>query len=309
MIHKPVLWREVIRSLQLESGMKVIDGTVGAGGHAAEILAKIIPDGRLLAIDRDESIVELAKKKLVEYGDNIVWRVGSLANLKTLAGESGFGQVDAILFDLGLSSWQLDDRQRGFSYLYPEAKLDMRMGAGNLTASDVLNTYDLDELARILKNHADIKRARFLAKRIISSRRAKPFRQVEDLVALVKNWSAGGVDSRRLLARVWQAIRMEVNQELIEIESGIKAAIELLVPGGVLAVICFHSVEDRMVKNLFRQYSQKCICPKEFPQCVCQQKSELKIITKKPIVPSVSELAENIRSHSAKLRVVVKNKE
>lgn len=309
MIHVPVLLNEAVELLHLSNGMKVVDCTLGAGGHAEAILSKISPNGRLLAIDRDQKIADKARQRLKKY-DNLIIHVGSFSDLLSIAKDNCWEGADAVLFDLGVSSFQLDDDKRGFSYMHDDASLDMRMADDlDVKASDVLNNYSEADLARLFREYGDIKKARTLTKRIISLRRAKPFLVVKDLKDAISGMRIGPNDSRNFMARVWQALRMEVNDEVGQLRQGLQAAFQLLSVGGRLAVISFHSVEDRMVKDFFREKSRLCICPKELPKCVCRGKREMQVLTKKPIVPSKKEISLNIRSKSAKLRVASKQQE
>ncbi len=304
-LHVPVLPEEVIANLSLSVGDVVADLTVGAGGHSEMILNKIGKTGRLLAIDRDSGMVEKVKKKFVDY-ENVDVVCERFSKLGEIADDYGYSMFDAILLDLGVSSWQIDDNNRGFSYL-SESKLDMRMGAGEKSAAEVLNSYPQEDLENIFKDFGDISRARTLAKKVASFRRAKSFIYVSDLKNLVEGFSSFREKKRNILGRVWQALRIEVNDEYNELKKVLRVAVERLNKGGKLAVISFHSGEDRIVKSFFRDMARCCICPKEFPQCRCGHRQILKVITKRPITPGKKELVNNIRSHSAKMRVVSKN--
>jgi len=308
--HKTVLLREAIEALNLKEGDVVVDATLGGGGHSLEILKKISPTGKLLSIDRDEDAIKRFRQRIVgkDFAQNIILVKDNFSNLAEILRDKNIEKVKGILADFGLSSDQLNDKERGFSF-YSKGVLDMRMDKNQkLTAKQVVNEYSEKKLADIFRKFGDEAYARNIAKKIVEEREKNEIASVEGLVEIIK--TAVSEKSRRkkihFATKVFQAIRMEVNSELLSIERFLKQAIKSLQKGGRLAVISFHSGEDRLVKNFFREKERGCDCPPEFPICQCGKKSEIKIITKKPIVPSKSEIADNIRSRSAKMRVVEK---
>ncbi len=302
-IHVSVLANEAIESMNIKPGSVVADLTFGAGGHSRKIIQTIGGDGRLLAVDRDQSIIDQVQTEFDKK--NVVLVCDRFSNLKNIAKNHDFIFFDAILLDLGISSWQLDNNDRGFSYS-SKASLDLRMGEGGLTAAKILNEYSEEKLAQIFWSYADIERSRQLAKRIVQARIIKNFEYTTDLKDLLDGWLNWAEKKRNYYGRVWQALRMEVNDELGEIEQGLSQAVDLLKDDGRLVVISFHSKEDRLVKKFMSDCAKGCVCPKEFPECICGHRSTLKVLTKKPIIPTKKELEYNIRSHSAKMRVGVK---
>lgn len=302
--HLPVLKSEVIDWMQLEKGMIVADLTLGAGGHALEILSRIGRDGRLVGVDKDQSIIDLLPRKLTK-SQNVEIVCGSFADFDKISQKLGIDKYDRILLDLGVSSWQLDNNNRGFSY-QNEALLDMRMNSKGHTAAWVLNNYDELDLEKMWRDYGDIRRAKSLVKKVASFRRAKSFKYVSDLKNLVEEFAHYKEKKRNILGRVWQALRIEVNGEYTELRKVLPKAIARLKKGGRLLIISFHSGEDRIVKDFFRDLGIGCICPKEFPLCRCGHKKVIKILTRKPMKPSELEIKNNIRSHSARLRVAQK---
>jgi 16S rRNA (cytosine1402-N4)-methyltransferase len=304
MIHKPVLLGEAIESLNLKKGSVVVDGTLGAGGHAIEILKKILPDGKLIVIDRDEKAIEnfkeiISKKELIGVSDNY-------ANLENILRGRGIKTVDAILIDLGFNSDQIENAQRGFSF-QKDGPLDMRYSSQTqkITAADVINNYPEEKLVGIFRNFGEERFARNIARAIISSRKEKRISRTLELVEIIsasipQRYRNGKIHPA---TKVFQALRIEVNQELENLKTFLDQSIKMLASGGRLAVISFHSLEDRIVKNFFRLHSKDCVCPPKFPKCVCGHIKSLKIITKKPIGASDEEIRTNSRSRSAKMRV------
>lgn len=302
-MHKSVLLQEIIDLTAPKRGDVFIDATLGAGGHAKAVLEKIGSSGKLLAIDRDESALEIAKKKL--SGANVKFAKGNFQDLAEIAREAGFTGVNGIIFDLGASSMQFDEAERGFSFS-KHAKLDMRMDKSqDLTAEEVVNTYSEAELARIFRQYGEEKAAKRVASQIVKTREQSPIIWTDQLSEVV-----GRVIKRKTkidpATKVFQALRIEVNGELSALQSALPQAVSLLKPHSRLAVISFHSLEDRIVKQFIEEKSKGCKCPPEFPKCVCGIKPELKKITKKPVTPSEDEIRENPRSRSAKLRVAEK---
>lgn len=304
--HIPVLVKEVIANLNLKSGDNVIDATLGGGGHAAAILAATAPSGRLLGIDWDAKAVALAKQRLEKHQNRIILKVGSYVDIRAIAYESGFSAVNAILLDLGLSTDQLKDTARGFSFssLGP---LDMRFSdQGALTAGLIVNTWSENELAHMFRVYGEERRATRIAHQIVANRQAAPINSVPELVALVMRGAGRRGGRIHPATRVFQALRIATNAELDNLTKVLPAALSILAPGGRLAVISFHSGEDRIVKNFFRDKARDCVCPPELPLCRCQHRAEVKLITKKAITPPAAEVAANPASRSAKLRVIEK---
>jgi len=313
MIHKSVLLREAIESLNLKPGDTAIDGTLGAGGHAREILKKILPGGKLIAVDWDKRAIEIFKKK-EGIGDHIAKRElilinDNYANLAGILRGLGFQTADAIFVDLGFSSDQIEDAQRGLSFL-KNGLLDMRYSpeTQERTAAEVVNKYPKDKLVEIFKNYGEEKFSKRIAREIIDSRKGKEIKKTAELVEIVSKAVPAFYKRGRIhfATRVFQALRIEVNQEFSNLSRFLESTIDNLANGGRLAIISFHSLEDRIVKHFFKLHSRNCICPPNFPKCVCQHRQTLKIITKKPIIPAQREIKENPRSRSAKLRVVEK---
>ncbi|MCZ7671635.1 MAG: 16S rRNA (cytosine(1402)-N(4))-methyltransferase RsmH [Chloroflexi bacterium] len=293
----------MLNRLQPRPGALFIDGTLGAGGHTAGILAATAPDGRVLAFDKDAEAIAFAQGRLAAYGDRLTAVNQSYAQMAEVAPALGFDQVDGILLDLGLSSRQLDDGQRGFSFMQA-GPLDMRFDQSKgETAADLVNNLTEAELADLFWRYGEEKQSRKIARIIVANR---PLTTTDQLAALIVAHS--GKRRRRMhpATLVFQALRIAVNEELEAVETGIPAAISLLKPGGRVAVISFHSLEDRFVKRLFRQLSQDCICPPAQPICTCSAKATLKLVTRKAVQASEAEICANPRSRSARLRVAEK---
>jgi 16S rRNA (cytosine1402-N4)-methyltransferase len=299
--HLPVLLAEVLDGLALKPGALVIDGTLGAGGHAEAILGATAPTGQLLGIDRDSTALEIAHSRLVPYAERLHTWHGSYADLARVAAESGFEAVDAVLLDLGLSSLQLDDPRRGFAFRY-DAPLDMRFDRRTpLTAADLVNGLSEEELAGLIRDYGEERHARRIAAAIVA---ARPLRSTS---ALRETVARAVPPSRRArihpATRTFQALRIAVNDELAVLERALPQAVEVLAPGGRLVVIAFHSLEDRIVKRFMRRESRDCICPPEVPACVCDHRATLRVITRKPIRPTPEQVAANPRARSARLRI------
>ena len=299
MSHIPVLYQEVLAGLRIKSGGRYIDATVGGGGHAYGILVASGPDGELLGVDADPMAMALAGERLTEFGERVTLTQGNFTDLEEIALEHGFCPVDGILLDLGLSSMQLEAAERGFSF-QSDGPLDMRFDPSQTTtAADLVNTLPMEELADILFRYGEEPRSRRIARAIVAER---PINTTKELAALVERT----VGRRRRLhpaTRTFQALRMVVNEELECLAEALPQALRLLVPGGRLAIISFHSLEDRLVKQFFRNEARDCLCPPEVPVCICDHRAALGIVTRKPIRPSAEEVAANPRSRSAKLRM------
>ena len=304
--HKSVLLEECIEGLNIKKDGIYVDGTLGGAGHSFEILKRLSTKGSLIGIDRDEEALEAAKKKLKDF-KNVTYIHGNHDDIKNILKENKIEKVDGILLDLGVSSYQLDERQRGFSYM-GEAKLDMRMDKSqSLTAETVINEYSEEELAEIIEQYGEEKFAKKIAYNIVKQRKIKPITTTMELVQIIKDTIPMSKQTDGHPAkRTFQAIRIEVNNEIEPLKETIKDCIECLKPEGRLCVITFHSLEDRAVKQTYIEAQGQCTCPKDLPYCVCGYVSEGKIINKKPIIASKEEQEENSRSKSAKLRIFEK---
>ncbi len=302
--HKSVLLDETIESLNIKEDGIYVDGTLGGGGHSYEILKRLGPKGRLIGIDQDEDAIKAASERLKEFEDKLTIVKSNYCNIKQVLEDLNIEKVDGILLDIGVSSYQLDNLERGFSYK-SDAPLDMRMDkSASLSAKEVINEYDETELFKVIKNYGEEKFAKNIAKHIVLARKEKAIETTGELIEIIKasipaKLQTGGHPAKR----TFQAIRIEVNKELEVLENTIDTMIDFLKDGGRLSIITFHSLEDRIVKNKFRDNEDPCTCPKDFPVCVCGKKSKGKVITRKPIVPSDTEISENKRAKSSKLRV------
>ncbi len=304
--HYSVMLGEAVDGLKVGDGVYV-DCTAGGGGHSLEIV-KRIRNGRLIALDQDMTAIEAAKRRLADYADKTEFINGNFENIGELLDRASVDKISGAIIDLGVSSYQLDTPERGFSYKY-DAPLDMRMDeSASLTAYDVVNGYDESELRRILYNYGEEQFAPSIAAAIVKKRAVEPIRTTLELVDVIRSAmpQRAVVTGHHPAKRSFQAIRIEVNHELAVIEPAIRALVERLSPGGRIAVITFHSLEDRIVKQTFASLAQGCTCPKSFPVCVCGNKPKIRQVNKKPILPSAEELEVNPRSRSAKLRIAEK---
>lgn len=307
--HIPVLLEECINGLDIKPDGVYVDCTMGGGGHSYEIAKRLSKNGLLMGIDQDEDAIAAAKARLKEF-ENVVYVHKNFSEIDTIAEEQNLyaSGVDGFLLDIGVSSHQLDEADRGFSYNY-DAPLDMRMDRRrSLSAHTVVNTYSADKLTQIIRDYGEEKWAARIAKFIIEEREVKPIDTTFELVSTIKKAvpKKARADGPHPAKRTFQAIRIEVNGELSILENALKSMVNLLKPGGRLCIITFHSLEDRIVKNTFRELENPCTCPRDFPVCVCGKKPLVKIITRKPLTAGDEELALNRRSHSAKLRIVEK---
>jgi 16S rRNA (cytosine1402-N4)-methyltransferase len=298
--HLPVLYHEVLDTLNPNPGGKYVDGTVGGGGHAAGILERSSPDGKLLGMDRDPAALRIAEEHLQEFGTRFVLIHSSYIKLESHLNNLNWNTVDGILLDLGVSSMQLDSPDKGFSFRF-DGPLDMRFDPSQGTsAGDLVNYSSKTELEDLIFTYGEERNSRKIASAIIANRPLETTRELAEVIEKV----IGKQPSRiHPATRTFQALRIAVNNELESLEAFLPTALESLNPGGRLAVIAFHSLEDRIVKNFFRRESKDCICPPELPQCVCEHKAQLKEITRRPIRPEEKEIEFNPRSRSAKLRV------
>lgn len=307
--HVPVLLHEVIEHLQVESNHNYIDGTLGAGGHAQEILKANSPQGKLLGIDLDEDALQIARKRLESFGDRAILVRGSYTEMDKLAHENGIEDVHGVLLDLGMSSMHIDSSGRGFSFQKDEP-LDMRFGKGSgiVTARDIVNGYAEKDLVRIFKEYGQERYARKIATTIVTLRKESLIETTQDLVSIVEQSVPRSQLYRptHCATKVFQALRIETNDEFTVVHNVLYTAVDVLAVGGRLAVITFHSLEDTLVKKVFKELSINCICPPDFPVCACDTRAKIKIINKRVIIPTEKEVSLNPRSRSAKLRIVEK---
>lgn len=303
--HTPVMLNECINGLNIKPNGIYVDGTLGGAGHSLRIVEKL-KDGKLIAIDKDDTALEVSKERLKNF-NNVVFVKSDFKNFKNIMEEQNILGVDGILLDLGVSSYQIDTPERGFSYRF-DGKLDMRMDTkSGITAFDVVNNYSENELARIIYTYGEESFSRLIAKKIVEERKKHPIEttmQLKEIIenAIPKKFHGQGSPCKK----TFQAIRIEVNNELGNLDVVLKDMVEKLNKGGRLAVITFHSLEDRIVKNVFKELSTNCICDKSIPICVCNHKASVVLVNKKPITASSAELKFNKRSSSAKLRIVEK---
>jgi len=304
--HKSVLLEETVDSLNIKPDGIYVDGTLGGGGHAFEVCSRLGEKGRLIGIDQDADAIRAASERLSVFGDRVTVVRNNYVNIAEVLASLEIEKVDGIYLDLGVSSYQLDTAERGFTYREEDAPLDMRMDQrGSETAADIVNTYSESELYRIIRDYGEDRFAKNIAKHIVKRRQEKPFETAGELAETIRAAiparvrATGGHPAKR----TFQAIRIELNYELDVLENSIDRMIDFLNPGGRLSIITFHSLEDRIVKNRFRINENPCTCPPEFPVCMCGKKSKGRVITRKPIVPTEKELEENKRSKSSKLRV------
>ena len=301
--HIPVLYYETLNNLVINPNGIYIDCTLGGGSHSEGILEKLSNKGLLISIDQDSTAIEYSKKRLEKFGSK--WKVfkGNFENIDTIAYMAGVDKVDGILMDIGVPSKQLDDPERGFSYRY-DVKLDMRMNTEQkISAYDVVNTYTEEQLSKIIFEYGEERYAKKIAKLIVEQRKSSTIKKTSDLITLIKRAYPERA-SKHPAKKTFQAIRIEVNRELEVLENAVSKSAELLKVGGRLAIITFHSLEDRIVKNKFKDLATACKCPKDIPICVCDGVKKFEIITKKPIIPIDDELKNNNRAHSSKLRIL-----
>ena len=307
--HYSVLLKETIENLKIRPDGIYVDGTLGGGGHSYEIASRLSEQGRLIGIDQDADAIAAAGERLSAFKDRVTIIRSNYANMKEELHHIGIEKVDGIILDLGVSSFQLDTPERGFTYRNPDAPLDMRMDdRQEMTAKDIVNQYSEMELFRIIRDYGEDKFAKNIAKHIVSERAKKPIETAGELTEIIrasipmKVQATGGHPAKR----TFQAIRIELNKELEVLGNNLDDMIDLLNPGGRICIITFHSLEDRIVKTNFKRNENPCTCPSDFPVCVCGKKSKGTVITRKPILPSKEELEVNSRSKSAKLRVLEK---
>lgn len=304
--HTSVLLNETIDNLNIRPDGIYVDGTLGGGGHALEVAKRLGEGGRLIGIDQDADAILAATERLKEYQDRVTIVRSNYCNMRQELKNHGIEKVDGIVLDLGVSSFQLDTPKRGFTYMEENAPLDMRMDQReSRTARDIVNTYSEKELYRIIRDFGEDKFAKNIAKHIVAAREKQPIETTGELTAIIRSaipkkvQMSGGHPAKR----TFQAIRIELNRELEVLQDTLDDMIELLNEDGRICIITFHSLEDRIVKTIFKKNENPCTCPSDFPVCVCGKESKGKVITRKPILPGEEELRENSRSKSAKLRV------
>lgn len=305
-VHVPVLLQEVLQYLEIRPDGIYADGTAGGAGHSLAIAKQLTPSGHLYAFDRDPDAVATATERLAGYPATVIH--ANYDEMEHVLKEKGVPGLDGVLMDLGVSSHQLDEASRGFSF-HTDAPLDMRMSQTGMTAADLVNTAEESELSRILFTYGEERFARNIARKIVAAREIAPIRTTKELAEIILS----GVPAQQRRAKnpcrqCFQAIRIAVNGEFEHLEAGLKAAFSMLKPGGRLAVITFHSLEDRIVKQQFAQWCRGCICPPDFPVCVCGRTPEAKLVVKKPVIPTPEEQERNSRSRSAKLRVIERSR-
>lgn len=302
--HVSVLLREALDLLGPLPGGRYIDGTLGGGGHSEAILSAGAPDGQVLGLDRDDQAIAAARERLQQFGARLITRQSSFADVREALDEIGWDKVDGIILDLGVSSWQIDAPERGFSFRLG-GPLDMRMDRRqSLDARSLVNSAPEEELTRIFRDYGEEPQARRIAARIAAERKLRPIESTDDLARLVEGARGGRRRDHHPATQVFQALRIAVNRELDELERFFVDGFELLRPGGRMAIIAFHSLEDRLVKNAFRKWSRACLCPPRALVCQCGWSEKVKLLTKRPVVPSETETSANPRARSAKLRGV-----
>lgn len=304
-VHKSVLLKETIDGLKIKPDGIYVDGTLGGGGHASEVARRLSDKGSIIGIDQDAAAIEAAGIRLKDFGEKVTIVRSNYCDMKSQLGKLGIDKVDGIVLDLGVSSYQLDTAERGFSYR-EDAPLDMRMDRRQkMTARDIVNDYEERELYRVIRDYGEDKFAKNIAKHIVAARQKAPIETTGQLTEIIrasipmKFQKKSGHPAKR----TFQAIRIELNQELEVLKNSLDAMIDLLNPEGRLCIITFHSLEERIVKSAFRKNENPCTCPSDFPVCVCGKISKGSIITRKPILPSKEEMEENSRAKSAKLRI------
>lgn len=304
--HISVLLEETIEGLNIKPDGIYVDGTLGGGGHSFHICEKLDENGRLIGIDQDEDAISAATKRLEPFKERVTIVRNNYEKMKSVLEELQIEKVDGILLDLGVSSFQLDDQTRGFTYMEENAMLDMRMDQRqSMTAKDIVNDYSESDLFRMIRDYGEDRFAKNIAKHIVQRRQERPIETTGELVEIIRQsipmkiQVTGGHPAKR----TFQAIRIELNRELSVLEDTLDEMIDLLNPGGRICVITFHSLEDRIVKTIFKRNEDPCTCPREFPVCICGKKSKGKVISRKPILPSEEEMNQNTRAKSAKLRI------
>lgn len=309
--HKSVLLKETIENLNIKPDGIYVDGTLGGGGHAYEVCKRLSSKGRFIGIDQDEDAIKAATRRLMEFEDKVKIIRSNYCDMREALAEAGVFKVDGIVLDLGVSSYQLDDPERGFTYRVEDAPLDMRMDRRQeFTAKELINTYSEMELYRIIRDYGEDKFAKNIAKHIVAARAEKPIETTGELTEIIKAAIPAKIrmNAGHPAKRTFQAIRIELNKELEVLQNSLEDMIDLLQPGGRICIITFHSLEDRIVKSIYKKSENPCTCPSDFPVCVCGKKPLGRVITRKPVLPTEEELEYNSRAKSAKLRVFEKAK-
>ncbi|HEY3151880.1 MAG TPA: 16S rRNA (cytosine(1402)-N(4))-methyltransferase RsmH [Candidatus Binatia bacterium] len=302
--HVSVLVREVIECLRPGPGKRYFDGTVGGGGHAEQILIESSPDGQVLALDRDDTALGETQKRLGRFEGRVITRQASFAETKDILSEIGWNGVDGVILDLGMSSDQIDSPERGFSFR-AAARLDMRMDRRqSVDARQIVNSFAVEQLERIFRVYGEEPRARRIAQAIVAGRKQHTLETTAQLVQIIERVKGSGRRDHHPATQVFQALRIAVNQELQQLEQFLESGYETLRPGGRMVIISFHSLEDRIVKAAFRKWNRACLCPPRTLSCRCGWSQKVKLLTKKPIMPSASEIHANPRARSAKMRAV-----
>lgn len=302
--HLPIMTKEVIKYLDIKENGIYVDCTTGGGGHSYEILKRLGPEGHLFCFDQDQDALDYAKKRMEDF-ENVSFIHSNFVNIRKKLEELNIFKIDGALMDIGVSSYQIDTAERGFSYMQ-EGPLDMRMNQGDsLTASDIINNYSETELTDIFKNYGEERFSPLISKKIVKERQRQKIESTLDLVEIIRE----AIPQHFLntmkghpAKKVFQALRIEVNGELGVLKESILEIVDLLNPKGRLVILTFHSLEDRIVKNEFRELEKDCICPPEIPICMCEKKKEVKVLTRRPIIPSEEEMQKNLRAKSCKLR-------
>jgi 16S rRNA (cytosine1402-N4)-methyltransferase len=302
--HVAAMVQEVTHLLQPETRRCYLDGTVGGGGHAERILIDSSPEGKVLGLDRDDEAVVAARERLQPFGDRAIVRQGNFSAAAEILEEIGWGRVNGVVLDLGVSSHQLESKERGFSFL-ANARLDMRMDRRQpVDASVIVNSFSAAALERILRDYGEERQARRIALALESERRAKPLETTQQLARLIERIKGSRGRARHPATQTFQALRIAVNDELQHLDRFLENGYELLAPKGRMVIISFHSLEDRLVKTAFRKWNRDCLCPPKAPSCRCGWSRKAKLLTKRPLVPTPQEISTNPRARSAKLRAV-----
>ncbi len=306
--HEPVMLKETVDSMSCTPGGVYFDGTVGGGGHAYEILVRTDPDGVLIGVDRDEDALSESARRLEPFGDRALLVKGNFADIGNILSELGFQGVRGILLDLGVSSHQFDTPDRGFSFSL-DAPLDMRMDQqSGVTAFDIVNGFPEEKLKKIIKDYGEEMMPGRIVRAISERRKLSPIKTTGELAAIIAGALPGRLKKKSIhpATKTFQALRIAVNNELENLHTAIESGIDMLEEGGRFSIIAFHSLEDRMVKNLFRSWEKGCICPPDFPVCCCNRRSKLRVLTRRPFMPGEAEIASNPRARSARLRTAVR---
>jgi len=305
-VHVPVMIQEVVDFLKPQAGKRYLDGTLGGGGHAEQILFRSCPDGKLLGLDKDEEAIRASRARLAEYRDRLTIRQSSFDQARKILSELDWYQIDGVVLDLGISSQQIEQAERGFSFR-ASARLDMRMDRRqSLDAFGIVNTFSGTDIERILRDYGEERQARRIALAILAARRQQPIETTTDLAGIVARVKGKQSEGHHPATRTFQALRIAVNRELECLRDFLEDGYEILRPDGRMVIISFHSLEDRLVKSAFRKWSRACLCAPQVLRCRCGWSQKVKLVTKKPVRPKLEEIRSNPRSRSARLRAVVR---